>query len=223
MRSSLASVASLAFLTLAACGSGGPVPQSNTSGSRASTPPAGASSATRLNITLESHGAWGLLTEADGTCPGATGGIDTLTGIVTLTEIGVDGIKYSGELKRTTHVGLCETRDTPDGTKWCAGDLNGHGPFLVNVTVPLSGHDNENASVEMKPGHGAHADVAGHCDSLDNGAVKADYEDGDTLYFETANHAASRVLPTGGLVPGTWSQSRRDPDTGYKLVVTAVP
>jgi len=180
-------------------------------------------SPTRFDVTLEFHGAWGLMTEANGTCPGATGGTDTLTGKVARTGVSDAGIEYSGLLTRTTSVGLCETKETADGTRWCVAEINGGGTFLVTITIPVRGRNNENASVEMKPDHSVQAQVGGHCDSLDNAAEKHDYEDGDTLYFETENHAAARVLPTGGLVPGTWWQSRRDPGTGYKLVVAAVP
>jgi hypothetical protein len=188
----------------------------------AQAPPA-PSSPTRFNVTLEFHGVWGLVTEANGACPGATGGTDTLTGSVTKTGVSDEGIEYSGRLTRTTGVALCETRETATGTRWCVGGVTGHGTFLVTITIPLDGHDNENASVVMEPDSNVHADVDGNCDSLDNAGVKADYEDGDTLYFETANHAAARVLPTGGLVPGTWWQTRRDPTSGYKLVVAVVP
>ena len=166
---------------------------------------------------------WGLLTEANGACPGVTAGTDRLTGIVTRTHVSDDGIEYSGRLTRTTGVGLCETKETATGTKWCIGGITGSGTFLVTITIPLRGRDNESASLVMTPGPGAHADVDGHCDSLDNAEVKADYEDGDALYFETANQAAAGVLPTGGLVPGTWWQTRRDRAGGYKLVVAAVP
>jgi hypothetical protein len=185
--------------------------------------PAAASPPTRFDVTLEFHGVWGLLTEANGTCPGGTGGTDTLTGIVTSKDVSDDGIEYSGRLKRSTSVALCETRETDTGTKWCLGDITGGGTFLVTITIPLRGRDNENASVVMTPVVGVHAAVAGNCDSLDNAEVKANYEDGDTLYFETANHAAAGVLPTGGLVPGTWWQTRHDRAGGYKLVVSAVP
>ena len=222
MRHSLASVA---LLSLVACGGGAPVPQGGAKGGNASGPgaPASVSSATRFKLTLEGRGAWGFVSDASGTCLGATGGSDKLDGDVTLSGIDETGAKYVGRLKRATKVQLCETNETADGTKWCVGDLDGSGTFRVTITVPPRGRDNENASVVLEPDAGVKANVAGGCDSLDKGAVKADYEDGDTLYFETANHAAARVMPTGGLVPGSWSQSRHDPDTGYKLVVAAVP
>lgn len=222
-------LASLALLSLIACGGGAP---GVTNSGGPSAPPAPAPPPTQFNrftVTLTAHGAWGLTTEADGTCPDAGRGTDTLTGEVVRIGVDDEGVRYSGRLTRTTHVGLCETRETGDGTAWCPAALDGSGAFLVVITIPLRGRDNENASVVMKPDLNAkklelaHADVSGNCDSLDNGDVKADYEDGDTLYFETANHAAARVMPTGGLVPGSWSQSRHDPDTGYKLGVAAVP
>lgn len=182
------------------------------------------SSPARFQVTLEYRGVWGLITEANGTCPGVPPGTDRLTGIVERTGAGDEGIEYTGRLARTTSVGLCEATETADATRWCAGEINGGGRFLVIITIPLRGHDNQEASVEMKPDLNVHAQVGGRCDSLDNAAEADDYEDGDTLHFETANHAAAGVLPTGGLVPGTWWQTRRAaPDRGYKLVVVAVP
>ena len=215
------SPAALAILSLVACGGGTPVPQSDTGSTGAPPPLPAVSSGSKFDLTLECHGC--LSGGSEDTCPSASTDIDTLTGDVKRTAVDAVGVKYTGLMTRTTRVRLCEATTIREERQLCMGDLNGHGTFLVTITVPLRGHDDENASVVMKPDHDVHAAVDGVCDSLDNAAVKADYEDGDTLYFETTNGPAGRVLPTGYLVPGTWSQSRRDPDTGYKLVVTAVP
>jgi hypothetical protein len=178
------------------------------------------SSSGRYRVTLEFHGVWGLANEANGTCPGVTPGTDILTGIVERSGASDEGIEYAGALARTTHVGLCEASETADGTRWCAGEINGGGTFRVIITIPPRGRDNENASVAMKPDVNVHAQVGGTCDSLDNAGVADDYEDGDTLYFETSNHAAGRVPPTGGLAIGTFFQTRRiEPDRGYMLKV----
>src|SRR5262245_54790956 len=96
----------------------------------------------RYQVTIEVRGAvWGSASDADGSCPGAAPGSDTLTGTIEGTEPPLlngapcrgsgcpsrdddeVGVVYSGTLERTTFVDLCEVKDTPDGNKWCLGHL----------------------------------------------------------------------------------------------------
>lgn len=184
--------------------------------------PAAAGRGDRFKVTLQYYGVWGLVTEAGGTCPGGVPGTDTLTGVVTKRDVSEDGIVYVGDLTRTTDLGLCEARDTPDGSRWCAGEIHGSGTFEVTVTVPATGRDNENASFELRPKGTINVAVGGNCDSLDNADLADEYRSGDTIHFETANDAQGRVPPTGGLVARSrpYSQTvRLQPDRGYTLTV----
>jgi len=188
----------------------------------------------RYQIVLDYKGVWGLVSNEHGACPGGQirQGHDTLTGTVegfenaSRSDDGA-GIRYEGVLTRTTDVGLCESTEGPSGTLWCGGHLNGGGAFKVTITVPDIEQDNEEAAIVLSPASSsAGATVTGTCDSLDNAAVAADYKAGDTLYFETANASGTGLLPTGGLQPGTYGQTRRlapgDPGH-YTLRVQQVP
>jgi hypothetical protein len=229
--------------------------------------PAGATA--RYKVTLEFVGVWGLVTEANGTCPGVPPGRDTITGIVEGIEpagsspptgtaqapppgytpcFGVpcrplpddeaagdsadedsadEGVQYTGVLTRTTTVGLCEAKDTPSATEWCAGHLSGGGPFRVTITVPPIDGDNEQARVKLEPqGMAVWATVSGSCSSLENAAVATQYRSEDSIYFETVNALGTKLMPTGRLSRGTYVQTSRSAPgdlSGYTLTVVRVP
>jgi hypothetical protein len=190
---------------------------------------------TRFTVTLRFHGVWGLLTEANGTCPGTTPGDDTLTGIVEPAGSDDEGVRYTGSLARTTNVDLCEVRDTSDGDQWCKGNIKGGGRFTVTITIPPRGRDNENASVALAPGPRCPpgttapvcvwARVEGQCQSLDNQSVAHDYTAGDTLYFETSNAGgqSADLVQTGGLTQGRFKQTRRAAPGDPQYTLTVVP
>jgi hypothetical protein len=166
------------------------------------------------NVTLEFQGYWGAYADhSTGTdsCPGVEPGSDVLTGIVrgVEDELDEDGITYTGVLTRTTAIGLCEAKDTPDGTRFCGGRLSGGGSFKVTIRMPALGHDNEEATIELEP-VGVMAvwvTVSGSCDSLDNAEVEDDYRSADAIHFETTG--SSSALPPGKLVPGLFTQARQ--------------
>lgn len=191
----------------------------------APSPPA-IGAAARYKITLEFHGVWGLVTDASGTCPGVPPGIDTLTGVVEEQSSDDDeGSVYTGDFTRTSEVGLCEVKDTPDGDKWCAGHLKGGGPFHVTLTIPAIGNDNEQARVKLEPAAMAWATVSGSCSSLDNAAVAADYKAEDSIYFDTVNASGTSFLPTGKLTVGSYKQTRLagPGGDGYTMKVDTAP
>ena len=138
-----------------------------------------------------------------------------------------EGVQYAGDLTRATEVGLCEVKDTSDGTEWCAGHLSGGGLFRVTITVPPIDRDNEQARVKLEPrGAQVRATVSGSCSSLENAAVARQYKSEDSIYFETANATGTKLMPTGRLSPGTYVEtSRAVPGdlTGYTLKVEQVP
>ena len=199
----------------------------------AQAPPA-AGPTVRYRVTLTYHGVWGLVTEANQVCPGVPPGTDTIAGIVEGVEPALgpppdddtdaessedEGVQYAGDLTRATEVGLCEVKDTSDGTEWCAGHLSGGGPFRVTITVPPIDCDNEQARVKLEPrGAQVRATVSGSCSSLENAAVARQYKSEDSIYFETANASGTKLMPTGVLRPGTYVETSRSVPgdlTGY--------
>lgn len=179
----------------------------------------------RFRITLEYYGYWGLLTPPGGTCPAAPAGTDKITGVVTKQSEDEDGVTYAGTLRRVTDIGLCEVRDTSDGTEWCGGELHGTGDVDVVIVVPSPGNDSANLQIELKPRSSVTVAVGGNCSSLENAAVASQYKSHDTILFETTDVSSAggiRVPPTGGLFPRVevYSQTRRvEPDRGYTLKV----
>jgi len=179
--------------------------------------------AERFRITVEYYGYWGLVTPPSGVCPAAPAGTDTLTGVVTKQSEDEDGVVYKGTLTRITDIGLCEVRDTADGTKWCGGELHGRGDVEVVILVPAAGNDSVQIALDPQPS--VTVNVGGNCDSLDNAAVARHYKSHDTILFETTDVSSAggvRVPPTGGLFPrpDVYSQTRRvEPDRGYTLKV----
>lgn len=179
----------------------------------------------RFRITLEYYGYWGLLTPQSGVCPAAPAGTDKFTGYVTKQSEDDDGVTYKGTLNRVTDIGLCEVQGTPDGSKWCGGELHGHGDVEVVLVVPAAGNDSENLQIELKPLPSVTVQVGGNCSSLENATVAKQYKSHDTILFETTDVSSAggvRVPPTGGLVPraDVYSQTRRvEPDRGYTLKV----
>ena len=188
--------------------------------------PPGSGSPERFKVTLEYYGVWGLATEAGGACPGGVPGTDTLVGNVVREVVNDEGTFYAGNLTRTTNLGLCEERDTANGSEWCAGEVHGDGTFKVRIMVPPVQRDEENLRIELKPGNIKKIEVGGNCSSLDNAAVADQYRSGDTILFETSNRTDGRVPPNGTLVArkDVYSQTRRvEPDRGYTLKVEPVP
>jgi hypothetical protein len=178
----------------------------------AQSPPPAASGQAH-NVTLEFQGYWGAYADhSTGTdsCPGVAPGSDVLTGTVrgVEDELDEDGITYTGVLTRTTAIGLCEAKDTPDGARFCEGRLSGGGSFKVTIRMPAAGHDNEEATIALEP-VGVMAvwvTVTGSCDSLDNAALEDDYRSPDAINFETTG---TWSLPPGKLVPGVYAQARQ--------------
>jgi hypothetical protein len=167
-----------------------------------------------------------------GSAPGAPPGYPPCSGVPCRplrgeTEEETDeGVEYTGVFTRTTEVGLCEVKDTPNGTEWCAGHLSGGGPFKVTIQVPAFDHDNEQTRFKLEPqGMGVWATVSGSCSSLDNASVAADYRSEDSIYFETANASGTRLMPTGRLAGGSYVQSVTTPSElgEYTLKVEQVP
>ena len=183
------------------------------------------SAAEQFKITLQYYGYWGLVTPPSGVCPAAPAGTDTFTGVVTKLSEDEDGVVYKGTLNRVTDIGLCEVRDVADGTKWCGGELHGHGDVKVVIHVPAAGNDSENLQIAWDPMPSLTVTVGGNCSSLDNATVATQYKSHDAIYFETTDVSSAggiRVPPTGGLFPraDVYFQTRRaGPDRGYTLKV----
>ena len=179
----------------------------------------------RFRITLEYYGYWGLVTPPSGGCPAAPAGTDKLTGYVTKESQDDDGVSYKGTLNRVTDIGLCEVQDTPDGSKWCGGELHGRGDVEVVIVVPAAGNDSENLQIALTPLPTVSVQVGGNCSSLENATVARQYKSHDTILFETTDVSSAsgvRVPPTGELVPRAdiYSQTRRvEPERGYTLKV----
>ena len=143
---------------------------------------------------------------------------------------GPAAVEYTGILARESEVGLCETKESADGTKWCSGHLSGKGPFRVSIKVPLSGNDSEQTRIEFETDPArlmaVTVSVSGACDTLDNAALAADYRSHDALYFETNDEPGSPLMPTGGLSRGTFLQTRHSQPGdlgGYTLTVQPLP
>lgn len=217
-----------AVVTLAACGAA------------SAQQPAGGPQA-RYQVTIEYRGVWGLVTDQSGTCPGVPPGYDRFTGVVSgiepprgsqrPSEEGDDVVTYEGVLTRATEIGLCEVKDTANGAQWCAGHLSGKGPFRVVIKVPTVGNDSAQTSIEFEP-HPPQpplapvsATASGSCDSLDNAGLEADYMSDDAIHFETIDASGRDLMPTGGLAPGTFHQTRhwRQEGDEYTLSVTRLP
>ena len=183
-------------------------------------------SGAQFKVTLQLHGHWGLLTEPGDRCPAAPAGTDTLSGFVKFDNIDEDAVTYSGTLDRVTDMGLCEVRDTPDGEKWCGGELRGGGPVDVTIVVPAAGNDNDSLRIELEPHAVVTVTVGGNCSSLDNAAVGKQYKSHDAISFETSDAPGALVPPTGGLVArnNVYHQTREiGANSGYTLKVEPVP
>ena len=179
----------------------------------------------RVRITLEVLRLLGTPDTAGRCVSRGAAGTDTLTGIVTKLSEDEDGVSYKGTIRRVTDIGLCEVRDTPDGARWCGGELHGSGDIEVTIVVPAAGNDSANLQISLDPMPSVTVAVGGNCSSLDNAAVAKQYKSHDTILFETTDVSSAggvRVPPTGQLVPraDVYSQTRRvEPERGYTLKV----
>jgi len=165
-------------------------------GSAARVGPAGGLGAPGVMVSIVYTGVGGPY---DG-CPGANhNGTDAMTG--TLNQGGRDpdgAVEYTGVLGRSTHLDVCDVKQTSNGDDWCTTRLTGSSKMAVTIDV-----DGDNRGAYIKAEAVKNAPVAksaiGDCDPRLTKEIRDAYPDDGVMSgipFET--------VPSGPLAAGRW-------------------